>query len=63
MPRNLNTLKQRLAVMAEGHGAVVGVALLDQHMAVEAAHLGDGKDADAAEKERVATGRTSPWAM
>ena len=36
--------------MAEGHGAVVGVALLDQHMAVEAAHLGDGKDADAAER-------------
>ena len=35
--------------MAEGHGAVVRIALLDQHMAIEAAHLMDGKDADAAE--------------
>ena len=35
--------------MAEGHGAVMGIALFDEHMAVETAHFGDGKDADAAE--------------
>ncbi len=34
--------------MAEGHRAVVGVALLDQYMAVEPAHLVDGEHADAA---------------
>jgi len=37
------------AVVAEGHGAVMREALLDEHMAVEAAHFGDGEDADAAE--------------
>ena len=42
-------LEEGLAAVGEGHGAVVGVALLDEHMAVEAAHLGDGKDTDAAE--------------
>ena len=36
-------------MVAEGHGAVVGEALLNQHMAVEAAHLMDGEHADAAE--------------
>ena len=35
--------------MAEGHRPVVGIALLDEHMAVEAAHLRDGEHADAAE--------------
>ena len=35
--------------MAEGHGAVVGIALLNQHMAVEPAHFRDGEDTDAAE--------------
>ena len=44
----LKDLVESLAVMTEGHGTVVGIALLDQHMAVEAAHLGDGEDADAA---------------
>ena len=34
--------------MAEGHRAVMREALLDQHVAIEAAHLMDGKDADAA---------------
>lgn len=42
-------LKQGLAAVSEGHRAVVGIALLDEHVAVEAAHLGDGKDTDAAE--------------
>ena len=45
----LEYLEQRLAAVGEGHGAVVGIPLLDQHMAVEPAHLGDGEDADAAE--------------
>ena len=35
--------------MAEGDRTVVRVALLDEHMTVEAAHLRDGEDADAAE--------------
>ena len=35
--------------MAEGHGAMVGIALLHQHMTVEPAHFGDGEYADAAE--------------
>ena len=50
--QELKDLEERLAVMAEGHRAVVGEALLDQHMAVEAAHLVDGEDADAAEARR-----------
>lgn len=45
----LQHLKQGLAIVAEGNRAVVRVALLDEHMAVEAAHLGDRKDGDAAE--------------
>ena len=35
--------------MAEGDGPVVRIALLYEHMAVEAAHFGDGEHADAAE--------------
>ena len=35
--------------MAEGDRAVVRVALLDEDVAVEAAHFRDGEDADAAE--------------
>ena len=35
--------------MAEGDRAVVRVALLDEDVAVEPAHLRDGEDADAAE--------------
>lgn len=44
-------LKQRLAPVAEGHGPMMGKALLDQHMAVEMAHLQDGEYTDAAEGE------------
>ena len=44
----LQHLEQGLAAVGKGHGTVVGIALLDQHMAVEAAHLPDGEDADAA---------------
>ena len=36
--------------MAEGHRTVVRIALLDEDVAVEAAHLRDGEDADAAER-------------
>ena len=35
--------------MAEGHGSMVGIALLNQHMAVEPTHFRDGENADAAE--------------
>ena len=35
--------------MAEGHGAVMREVLLHQHMAVEAAHLGNREYADSAE--------------
>ena len=47
--QELKHLKQSLAVVAEGHRPVVGIALLNQHMTVEPAHLRDGKHADAAE--------------
>ena len=49
----LEHLEQELAVVAEGHRAVVRIALLDKHVAVEAAHLRDGEDADAAEAARM----------
>ena len=35
--------------MAEGNCAVVGIALLNEHMSVESAHLRNGEDADTAE--------------
>lgn len=38
--------------MAEGDGAVMREVLLDEDVAVEAAHLRDGEDADAAEGVR-----------
>ena len=49
----LEDLEQELAVVAEGDRTVVRVALLDEHMTVEAAHLRDGEDADAAEAHRL----------
>ncbi len=45
----LEDLKEGLTAVIEGHGAVMGIALLDQHVTVEAAHLRNGKDTDAAE--------------
>ena len=39
--------------MAEGDRAVVRVALLDEDVAIEPAHLRDGEDADAAEAARM----------
>ena len=45
----LEHLEQGLAAVGEGHGAVVGIALLDEDMAVEPAHLRNGEHADAAE--------------
>ena len=48
----LEHLKQRPAIMTERHRTVVRVALLDQNMAVEAPHFGDGEDGDAAERPR-----------
>ena len=47
--QELEDLEQVLANVSEGHSAVMGVALLHQHVTVEAAHFGDGEDADAAE--------------
>ena len=35
--------------MAKGNGTMMRELLLDQYMAIEAAHLRDGEDADAAE--------------
>ena len=49
----LEHLEQELAVVAEGHRAVVRIALLDEDMTVESPHLRDGEDADAAEAARM----------
>lgn len=49
----LEGLRTELAVVAEGDRTVVRVALLDETMTVEAAHLRDGEDADAAEAARM----------
>lgn len=48
----LEHFKQRLAIVTEGNGTVVRVALLNQDMAVETAHLRNGEDGDAAERPR-----------
>ncbi len=55
----LEHFKQRLAIVTEGNGTVVRVALLNQDMAVETAHLGMAKMA-MPPKDRVATGKISP---
>ena len=47
--QQLEQLEQSLAVMAEGHCAMVGIPLLHQDVTVEPAHLGDSEHADAAE--------------
>ena len=47
--QELEDLKERLSKMTESHGPVVREALLNQYMAIEAAHLMNGKDANAAE--------------
>ena len=47
--QELEHLEQRRAHMVEGDRAVMRVALAHQHVAVEAAHFGDGEHADAAE--------------
>ena len=44
--------KDSFAEVAEGDGAVMGEVFFDEHVAVEAAHFGDGEDADAAERVR-----------
>ena len=46
----LEDLEQELAIVTEGDRAVVRVALLNEHMAIEAAHFGNCEDADAAER-------------
>ena len=48
----LEHFKQRLAIVTEDNGTVVRVAFLNQDMAVETAHLGNGEDGDAAERPR-----------
>ena len=47
--QELEDFEQVLAHMVEGHSTVMGIALLHQHVTIEAAHFLDGKDADAAE--------------
>ena len=47
--QQLESLKEDLAAVCEGNAAVVGVVLGNQHVTVEALHLGDGEHADAAE--------------
>ena len=44
----LQHFEHSLAAVCESNSAMVGIALLDQHMTVEAAHFGDAEDADAA---------------
>ena len=58
-------LEQRLAVVSERHRAVVGIALLDQDVAVEAAHLWNSEHANAAEgtgfhRQHLALGNVGP---
>ena len=48
----LEDLEQLSSEVAKSHSAVVRIILLDQHMAVEASHLGDREHADAAEGPR-----------
>ena len=43
----LEHLEERLADMREGNSSVVRIALLDEYVTIEAAHLGDGEDSDA----------------
>ena len=45
----LEDLEESFSVMAERHGAVVRISLLDENVSVEAAHLRDGEHADTAE--------------
>ena len=42
----LEHLEQDLAYVGECHGSVVRIALLNQHVTIEAAHLVDGEDTD-----------------
>ena len=42
-------LIDRFAVMTESNSTVMGIMACDQNVTVEASHLGDSKDADAAE--------------
>ena len=49
----LEHLEQRAPDVAEGDRAVVRIALFEQHVAIEAAHFGDGEYADAAEGVRA----------
>lgn len=44
----LEHLVQSFSIMTEGHGAVVRIVLLDEHMAVETSHLRNGENTDAA---------------
>ena len=46
--QELEDLEERFAVMTKGHRTMVREALLDQHVAIEAAHLMDGENADTA---------------
>ena len=45
----LEYLEQGLAYMRECYGTVVWIALLNQDVAIEAAHLVDGEDTDTTE--------------
>ena len=45
----LEDLEQSLAVVTESNSTVMRIALLDQNVAIEAAHFGNGEDTDAAE--------------
>ena len=47
--------------MAEGHGPVVGITLLQKHVTVEPAISGMA-NTPMPPKEPVGTGSTSPWA-
>lgn len=38
-PEIAEDVEQRLSAVGEGDGSVVGIALLDQHMAVKASHF------------------------
>ena len=45
----LEYLEQGLAYVRESYGSVVWIALLNQDVAIEAAHLVDGEDTDTTE--------------
>ena len=59
----LEHFEQELSAVSERNSAVMRIALLHQHVAVETAHFLDGKDADAAEAHSHCPSLPSPRSL